>query len=110
MRDNTLLTIAIIVSIGGILILFLLFNLNLISNSAEGFYLGDIEDKVVLKGEVSKVNVNPTASFITLKVDEYVPLVVFDEVNVQKGDFIEIQGSLDEYKGKKQVVVDKIVN
>ena len=111
MKEKVLLKIALVVSLLGILVLF--------------FISGYIEKKTVLVSEVASEEVGTnvkvegivtnfkkigSGSLINIAQLDRMEVFVFgDNITLYKGDYVEIEGRLDEYDGNVSLIADKIV-
>ena len=112
MNERNLLKISLIFSLIGIFILFL------IAESVDLSYseIKSIEkdEFVKLRGIVDKVNQRDKVAFVELIQPESITVVLFKEdefIDIQEGDYIEVVGKSEEYKGEIQIignVVEKI--
>ena len=70
------------------------------------------EETVKLVGTVTKVRQMDRVSFITVSGQKEVEsdVIVFPEDNIfiKEGDIVEITGDVEEYKGKKEVIANKV--
>lgn len=71
------------------------------------------EEKVHIQGMIQRINQQDKITFIELQGEriETMPVVLFadEEVYLQEGDYVEIIGTMEEYKGKKEVIASRIV-
>ena len=110
MKENTLLKIALISSLVGIFLLYFLsrtidvreYNPSIISNEENNNY-------VKIKGTVTKITGKDNLIFMEVSQQYPINVVVFDKKpELKEGDFIEVIGRIEEYKGKEEVVADRI--
>ena len=68
------------------------------------------ESEVRITGTVSKVTDRDKIMYLDVVQPEAVNVMLFKSSNfsIQKGDFVEIQGEIQEYKGRKQLLANKI--
>ncbi len=70
-------------------------------------------EEVKISGKVNKIVNKNKVSFLEIegKKIENVEVVVFGNENIfiQEGDIVEISGIVEEYKGKKEIIADKII-
>ena len=43
------------------------------------------------------------------KKQEEITVIIFEKVNLTKGQRIEVSGKIEEYKGEKEIVAEKVV-
>lgn len=112
MKDSTLLKISLICALVGILILFIINEKYSLKDSKIGeLNKNKLDEKVKVKGYVTYVNNRPSVLFVSLKDDTgNITIVVFKEENIElkKGDLIEVEGKLTEYNGKLEINADVI--
>ena len=112
MKERNLLKISLIFSLIGIFALYLIAESINVPNSE----IDEIEkdEFVKLRGIVDKVNQQEKVAFIELIQPESISVVLFKDeefIDLQEGDYIEVEGMSEEYNGKIQVVgnmVEKI--
>lgn len=104
MQDTTLLKAALITSVIGIIVLYL-FSMQLEVEKL-GFE-NKPGDTVRLVGTVQNVNEYGNVTFVDIKTNKNVKVVVFDKVNIP-GEKVEIVGELQTYKGEKEVIAKSI--
>ncbi len=99
MKEKTLILIAIICIVVGL----------------PGLYFASqfvkIDDPRILSsiaGKVVGINEKEKITIINVKMDSSIPVVSFDNIRIQKGDRVNIKGSLEVYKGKLEFVADRI--
>jgi DNA/RNA endonuclease YhcR with UshA esterase domain len=112
MHEKTVEKIALIVLIFGLAFLFLY---------AEDLELKTItsidelpaEEEVKIGGTITSIRQHEKVSFIQVEGQkvETINILVFDEPNLflQVGDYVEVEGSVEEYKGKKEVIGNEVV-
>lgn len=111
MKENTLLKIALICSLAGLAALFF------ISHKVELKYYRpqlpgkNIGDDVKLSGKIIKISDNGNVIFMELSQQCPVSVVVFansKSANLNKDDFVEVSGKVQEYNGKEEIIAEKI--
>ncbi len=112
MNENTLFRVAIIMMLLGMA--FLYFYAEEASIPLAG-RLEELlpEEKVRIQGRISRVSQQDQVVFLELHGErvEIIEVVLFpdEELYVQEGDYVEITGTMEEYRGKKEVLASKIV-
>jgi DNA/RNA endonuclease YhcR with UshA esterase domain len=110
MKEKTLLRMSVIFSILGILLLFYISNkIEIDSKKINEIEASDVDKSVKINGVVNNVEQRGTVSIISISQLEEMDLVVFDSIELNKGDYLEVEGKIDEYEGKMQLVADKII-
>lgn len=111
MEEKNLLQVSIIMVLVGLAFLY--------------FYAGEIEmpissqlentapeEKVQIRGIISRLSQQDKVAFIELQGEriEAMKVVLFadEEAYLQEGDYVEIIGTVEEYRGKKEVIASYI--
>lgn len=114
MKQSTLLKISLTCTIAGIIILFLVLQFFQMEETAISKISAEDMDKTIkISGIVSKVSENTEkgVKFLTIEKTEAIDVVVFDDKDAShfnKGDFVEVTGKVDEYKGEKEIIADEV--
>ncbi len=109
MEDKTLLKIALLSSLTGIIILFLilefsdieLVNINEISDE-------HMDEKIRIQGRITRITHIGETTFIEISQECTIKGVVFDNISLKENMFVEIIGTVDEYNGEKEMIIDEI--
>jgi len=107
MRESTLLKLCIIWSLGAILGLFFIseFNTAQVPNSTINNYYGE---EIVISGTIIKQSAKSDVTFINLDTQyEEVLIVLFDERKFN-GTQLRVQGKVDIYRGRFEIIANKI--
>lgn len=71
------------------------------------------EEAVKVRGIVQSINKQEKVLFLNLEAErmEIMDIIVFpeEELFLQEGDYVEITGTVEEYKGKKEVIASTII-
>ena len=111
MQEKTLLKLALICSLVGILLLFFISN-NIdvnekVISELEG---NDVDSSVRINGVVTSFQNRGSVILIDVAQLEKMQVVVFNSnFTLNKGDSVEITGKIGEYEGNNQLIADKIV-
>ncbi len=112
MKETTLLKIALICSLVGLAVLyFISTKIEPTDFSASGLSQNVGED-VRLKGLVKNIDDKGSVVFIEVEQQSPVTVVLFaegSELKLNSGDNIEVFGKVQEYKGKNEIVAQKIM-
>ena len=112
MQEKTIIKVAMITTIFGLLLLWL------IADEVTPLTLENLEkikpqESVNLEGTVTKLVHKGSTYFLDVDAirQEKMSIVVFpsEEVYLKEGNIVAIQGTVQEYKGKKEVIASKIV-
>ncbi len=111
MKEKTLLKIALTCSFAGIIILYIVSNNITIEESS----IAKINDEeigamVKLKGTIDRFFQGNKTAIIRVKHPESIDVVVLDrlQANLTIGDYIEVIGEIEEYKGKREIIAHRI--
>lgn len=114
MKEKTLLKIALTCSIIGIVFLFVIFN-NIDVKHSDISKIQDEEDIgniVKIYGKVIRASDTGKVLFLEIGQEkiERIDVVVFKEedINISEGEHVEIIGEVEEYKGKKEIIANKV--
>ena len=110
MNESLLLKAALVTAILGIIALIVIIkttdiqeiNINQAKASEEG-------ETIRITGIVERVTSKEGFSIISIKKEEEISVVLFDSINLSKGQRVEITGKTQDYKGTKELVADKIM-
>ncbi|MBU0470925.1 MAG: hypothetical protein KKA62_04855 [Nanoarchaeota archaeon] len=71
------------------------------------------EEEVHLRGRVNSLKTTEKATFLEVEGEKIVKTnVIFfpeEDLFLQEGDFVEIVGTVEEYKGEKEIVANKVI-
>ena len=110
MKEKTLLKLALGFSLFGIIVLYFISGLiSVDSGIISKIDSTNIGDTVRLNALVSSVENRGTITLIKVVQLDDMDVVIFGNVSLNKGDYIEIIGKIDEYEGSNQLVADKII-
>ncbi len=108
MKEKTLLKIALICTILGIVLLLFLSELVEVKESKIS-EAKQIDNGIVrITGIVENVRVGEKATILTISKKESIDVVVFENPNFQKGDFVDVTGEVQDYEGKKEILAKEI--
>jgi hypothetical protein len=110
MEDSTLLKISLACSIIGIIVLFFISS-RIEINEIDLSNLNNVEigNDVKIIGKIVKIKQFEKLTIIDLKKECTVPILLFDNISLDVGQEIQVNGKLDEYKGKKEIIAEKIL-
>ena len=111
MKENTLLKIALICSLAGLVVLYFISAKIEVSDYKPAKLNLNIGDEVKLKGTVTKVSIKDNVVFIEVNQQNAVNVVVFSDdknLTLKNGDDVEIVGEVQEYKGNEEVIANQI--
>ncbi|MEK6932986.1 MAG: OB-fold nucleic acid binding domain-containing protein [Nanoarchaeota archaeon] len=112
MKESNLLKISVITALVGILVLlFILDRIDLSNADIVNLTKEDIDKKVEIKGEL--ISITETPGLYILNVKDFsgtITVIVFkeDDLELKKGDILEIEGQVTSYKDKLEIIAKKI--
>jgi len=109
MKERTLLKIAIVSSLVGVFLLYIISdNITLDESSIGRIEEEEIGNDVKVKGVVKDVFNGEKISIITITQPEEMKIILYDNVSVYEGDYIEVIGEIDEYNGEREVIGNRV--
>ncbi len=113
MREKTLFKIALISAILGIILLFILSQQEEKKTIVKSMEEASGQKSVKVQGQITKLTDKEKVAFMEIlwEKPETVEVVLFKDKNLslQQGDYVEIEGTIEEYKGKKEIIGSKVV-
>ena len=112
MQEKTLLKIALIVSLVGLLLLYLISD-NIIINekNIERITLDNKDEFVKVRGLVNKLTDTDKVTIMEIMQPTEITVVLFKGENkptpIQEGNEVEIIGKVDEYEGKLEIIAHR---
>ncbi len=112
MQEKTLVKLSLIITVLGLSFLFVYARLFDFEPTA------DVEtslssEKVLMKGTVKNLQVTDKAVFFELEGEKIVQtdIILFPDSSIylREDDHVELTGQVEEYKGEKEVIAEKIV-
>jgi DNA/RNA endonuclease YhcR with UshA esterase domain len=113
MKEKTLLKIALIISLLGISLLFLISdNIEIKEKNIDKINKAEIGEKVKIKGMISNIVDSGNVMIIEIIQPSKINVIIFKEndekIKINISDYVEVIGSIGEYKGEKEVIVDRL--
>ena len=111
MKETTLLKIALICSLVGLIVLYFISTKIEVKDYKPSSLNKNVGDDVSLKGIVTKINDRGNVVFVDLQNQNYVTVVLFTNDNnlkLKNGDDVEVIGKVQEYNGKNEIIAQKI--
>ena len=112
MKEKTLLKIALIVSLVGLLVLYIISdNITIKQASIEKITLGNKDEMVKVRGIVSRVTDTDKVTIMEIMQPTEITVVLFKGNNqsmpIKEGNEVEIIGKVDEYNNKLEIVAQR---
>jgi len=110
MKETTLLKIALICSLTGLLVLYFISTKIDVKDYKPNLLNKNIGDDVKLTGAVAKISDAGSVVFIEVSQQNPMTVVLFtdDDINLKNGDDVEVIGEVQEYRGKNEIIAQKI--
>ncbi len=111
MKEKTLFKTALIVSIVGVAVLFFISDFSELGETdIQEITIDDLDKNVKVIGAVTKVIDTDKVIIMDIAQQEELKVVVFKDKNVslKRGDYIEVLGTVEEYKGELEIIGDRI--
>ena len=113
MKEQTLLKTALIVSLVGLSILYLINdNIEIKEKNIEKITLENKDEFVKLKGIVNRIVDTEKVTIMEITQPQEITVVLFKDENktmpIQEGNEVEVIGKVDEYEGKLEIIADRL--
>lgn len=112
MQEKSLVRISLIVTILGLSFL-LIYAQSVDLEPTPDLETHTVSEKVAMKGTVKNLRVTDKAIFFELEGEKIVhtEVILFPDSSMylREGDHVELTGQVEEYKGEKEVIAEKIV-
>ena len=110
MKETTLLKIALLCSFLGLIALYFASENSEYKNYVPSALNKNVGDDVKLIGIISGINNVGEVTFIEIKTETPTTIVIFNDGNLtlNKNDKIEVLGEVQDYKGKEEIIVQRI--
>lgn|SRR3989338_684708 len=111
MKETTLLKIALICSLVGLVALYFISAKIEVKDYNPSGLNKNVGDDVKLTGAITKISEKSNVIFIDVSQQNSVTVVLFTDdngLNLKKGDNVEVTGKVQEYRGKNEIIADKI--
>ncbi len=111
MKEKSLLKIALICSLIGIFVLYLVSEkISIDEIKIEDLENRDIGDNVKIVGRVEQISNLDKVAFLKIgqMKTENIDVILFKDrdIELRKGDYVEIIGEIDDYEGKRQLIAN----
>jgi hypothetical protein len=110
MKDDTLLNIALTVAMFGTIFLLILSYYDKIpEKNFNEITSKDVGSRVKVQGTIKQIYLNNNSMSIKLKQECLMDIFLFDKnQNLSINDSINVDGTVQEYNGKMEIMADKI--
>lgn len=106
MKETTLLKIALIVSLAGLVLLYLVSDkIDISESTVEKITRGNVGEVVKVSGLIESIRTTDAVTFLTIEKTGEIKVIVFEKLDyLQEGMYIEVVGEIEEYKGEREVI------
>ena len=113
MKEKSLLKVALICSLLGLLILYLISgNIEIKEKDIEKITIDNKDEFVKLNGIVNNVIDTEKVTLIKILQPQEITVVLFKNENktmpIRQGNEVEVIGKVDEYEGKMEIIADRL--
>ena len=112
LTEKTVLALSVIMAIAGLLFL-LAYAQEIELKPVRQLQHQPADEKVVMKGTINKLKAQGKVTFLELQGEriETADIIVFppEELFLQPGDYVEVDGTVEDYKGEKEIIASRIV-
>ena len=113
MKEKTLLKIALICSLVGIVVLFFVSEKISISQvDLDRIDERDIGTDVKIIGRIERATDTEKVMFLEIGQEkiEKVTVILFkdSDISLKEGDYVEITGEIEDYNGKREIIANKV--
>ncbi len=111
MNEKTLLKIALIITILGLVFLVILSQLIKVGESPIAKITKEaLEEDVKLTGKITKMSETNNTIFLQIQSQDSISVIVFrdETVDLRQNDVVEIEGTVEDYQGNLEIVANKI--
>ena len=112
MREKTLLKVALIVSLIGLLVLYIISdNIAIKEKTLEKITLENKDEMVKVRGVVSRVTDTEKVTIMEITQPTEITIVLFKAENkttpIEEGNEVEIIGKVDDYEGNLEIIAQR---
>lgn len=111
MKEKTLLRIALLCSIIGIALLFIISeNIEIDEKDINKINMDNIGDYVKIKGTIKQLIETEEVMILIIEQPSEITVFLFKnkQIPLAEGNYIEVIGKIEDYKGETEVIADKI--
>ena len=109
MKETTLLKIAIICSLVGLIVLYFISAKIEIGDYKPNLLNKNVGEDVKLTGTITKISQRDNVAFVEVNQENPITVVLFADSNdLEEGNVVEIIGEVQEYNGKEEIIANRI--
>ncbi|MFA5142382.1 MAG: hypothetical protein WC471_05425 [Candidatus Woesearchaeota archaeon] len=110
MQEKTLLKLAVVSSIIGLIILFVMSSFTQLDNTDISKLTSlDVDKTLKVTGIITKISQTEQTTMLEIAQHNRMPVLIFDtNLTLNKGDEVEIIGKAQDYNGELELIADRI--
>ena len=112
MKEKVLLKIALVISLVGLFMLFMISSeITVEEKTIDKINKDNIDETVKLQGYVSSVKDTDSVLIFSVAQENEIDIVVFkngEEISLNEGDYVEVEGTIEEYNGEMEIIGEEI--
>lgn len=109
MKEKTLFKLSLIIIIIGLIILFFVSeNIEIDEKAISKINAENLDEHVKLTGKITNIYQTDKVTILELEKPESITVVIFEKMNLNKDDLVEIIGTVEEYEGKMEVIGQRV--
>lgn len=111
MKEKSLLKVALVCSLIGVTVLFFISEfIEVEERNIEEITIDDLDKNVKIIGTVSKIVDTDKVVIMDITQPQKLKVMLFKdkEINLKKGNYIEVLGKVQEYEGELEIIGDRI--
>ncbi|MBW2980996.1 hypothetical protein KY360_06280 [Candidatus Woesearchaeota archaeon] len=111
MKEKSLLKVALVCSLVGVTVLFFISEfIEVEERDIDEITIDDLDKNVKIIGTVSKVVDTDKVVIMDITQPQKLKVMLFkdEEINLKKGNYIEVLGKVQEYEGELEIIGDRI--
>ena len=111
MKETTLLKIALVCSLAGLVALYIISSKIEVKDYKPNTLNKNIGEDVKLIGSIAKITDRGDVVFIEVNQQSPITVVLFtddDNLKLNNGDNVEVTGEVQEYNGRNEIIAEKI--
>ncbi len=113
MQETHLKQTALLITCIGLFILYLYAQEVTLKPTAESINQLPPASKITLEGTITSLQKTDKGTFITLEAQrqETIDIIIFhpESLYLKQGNMVQVQGNLEEYNGKSEIIAQKII-
>ena len=111
MQEKSLLKLALICAIIGLVVLFIFSkNMEISETNIEKITLEQAGNYVKVLGRIKQVTDTEKVMILTITQPKDIQVVLFkdNDISLEEGQYIEILGKIEEYRGKPEIIANRV--